>query len=86
MTKQSADNSDLDGGSVNASRIQSQLININDVEKYCRPHNLSLYDPINSGFKYNVIGLFGIPDQISLTEPCVFAVLGSVFPPGEPYK
>lgn len=56
------------------------------MERYCKPQNLSLYNPIDSGFKYNVIGLFGIPDQINPDEPCVYTVLASVFPPGEPYK
>ena len=47
---------------------------------------MALYNPIDSGFKYNLIGLFGIPDTINPDEPCVYTVLASVFPPGEPYK
>ena len=68
------------------SRLQRKLISIHDVERYCKPQNLSLYNFEESGFKYNVIGLFGIPDEIDPEQPCVYTVLSSVFPPAEPYK
>ena len=57
-----------------------------DIERLCKPQNLIAYNPINSGFKYNVIGLFGIPEQIDPEKPCVYTVLASVIPPAAPYK
>ena len=57
-----------------------------DLEKYCRPQVLALYNPIESGFKYNLIGLFNMPDAIDPRHPCVYTVLASIFPPAEPYK
>jgi len=61
-------------------------VSIHDLERYCRPHQLSLYNPVDSGFKYNVLGLFDIPDALDPARPCVYTVLASVFPPAEPYK
>ena len=56
------------------------------MERYCKPQNLCIYDPIESGFKYRVIGLFNIPEVIDPNFPCVYTVLASVFPPASPYK
>ena len=39
-----------------------QLVNMQEVEKYCKPQQLNVYNPEASGFKYEVLGLFGIPD------------------------
>ena len=72
--------------SFSPAKLQRKLISIHDVERYCKPQNLSLYNPIDSGFKYNILGLFGIPDEINPDSPCVYTVLASVFPPAEPYK
>ena len=47
---------------------------------------MNVYNHIDSGFKYNILGLFGIPDEIDPHAPCVYTVLASVFPPGDPYK
>ena len=68
------------------SKLQRRLINIHDVERYCKPQQLCLYNALESGFKYNLIGLFDIPDVIDPSNPCVYSVLASVFPPAEPYK
>ena len=57
-----------------------------EIEKYCRPQHLTLYNPIDSGIKYNVMGLFGIPEAINPSKPCMYTVLASVFPPADPYK
>lgn len=72
--------------SVSPDRLQRRLVRIHDVEQYCKPQSLSLYRPNDSGFRYNVLGLFGIPDAMNPEQPCVYTVLASVFPPGEPYK
>ncbi len=61
-------------------------MNIHEVERFCKPQQLALYNPSDSGFKYNILGLFGIPDGIDPNAPCVYTVLASVFPPAEPYK
>ena len=83
------DQSQSDIGDVynrSTSQLQRQLINIHDVERFCKPQQLSVYNPVDSGLKYNIIGLFGIPERIDPDQPCVYTVLASVFPPGEPYK
>ena len=46
------------------AKLQRKLISVHDLEKYCRPQQLALYNPVDSGFKYNVIGLFNMPDAI----------------------
>jgi len=51
--------------SFSPAKLQRKLISIHDVERYCKPQQLSLYNPIDSGFKYSLIGLFGIPDVIN---------------------
>ena len=68
------------------SKLARKLISIHDLEKYCKPQQLCLYNPVDSGFKYNIIGLFGMPDAIDPSAPCVYTVLSSLFPPAEPYK
>ena len=75
-----------DAFSASPSRLQRKLINIHDVERFCRPQQLSIYNPVDSGCKYNLIGLFGIPEGIDPDRPVVYTVLASVFPPGDPYK
>ena len=76
------------GGVSNLSpaKLQRKLISIHDIERYCKPQQLTLYNPNDSGMKYSILGLFGIPDAINPEEPCVYTVLASVFPPAEPYK
>ena len=55
-------NSEIDKNSIESVSVKRKLLGIHEVERYCRPHHLNLYNPVDSGFKYNVIGLFGIPD------------------------
>ena len=66
--------------------VAKKMMSMEDLEKYCQPQQLSLYDADDSGFKYNIIGLFGIPQQEAALQTCVFTVLASVLPPGGPYK
>ena len=66
--------------------LQKKLVSIHDVEKYCKPQHLSPYNANTGGFRYNILGLFGIPEVIDPQKPCVYTVLSSVFPPGLPYK
>lgn len=67
--------------------MQSKLLSKKEIEQYCRPHHLALYNPNDSGLKYNVLGLFGIPaDGLDPEKPCIYTVLASVFPPANPYK
>lgn len=66
------------------SKMQRRLVS--DIEKYCRPQQLSLYNPFDSGFKYNVLGLFNMPDVTNQGQPCIYTVLASLFPPAGPYK
>ena len=75
---------DLDN--LTPTQLQRRLEDIDNLERFCKPQHLSLYDPVNNGLKYSVIGLFGLPDPINKNEPCVYSILASVFPPGEPYK
>ena len=77
---------DFGGMSDGVSKLQRKLVSVHDLERYCKPQQLSLYNPIDSGFKYNLIGLFGIPEEIDPLMPCVYTVVASVFPPGDPYK
>ena len=79
-------NNEFNAINSSTSQLQRKLINIHDVERFCKPQQLSVYNPVDSGFKYNIIGLFGIPEGIDPNQPCVYTVLASVFPPGEPYK
>ena len=72
--------------SVNPARIQRKVLSMQEIEKYCRPQHLIPYNPIDSGLKYNVIGLFGIPEAINPSKPCIYTVLASIFPPADPYK
>ena len=66
--------------------MQRKLVKIHDIDRLCKPQNLVRYNPINSGIKYNVLGLFGIPEIVNPNHPSVYAVLASVFPPGAPYE
>ena len=66
--------------------LQKKLVNIHNVEDLCQPQKLTAYNHLKSGFKYKIIGLFGIPDMLDAQHNCVYTVLASVFPPGEPYK
>ena len=46
-----------------------------------------MYNPVDSGIKYSVIGLFGMPQEDATSEnPCMYTVLASVFPPGDAFK
>ena len=45
-----------------------------------------MYRPAESGFEYKILGLFGMPEEIDPERPCIYTVLASVFPPGDPYK
>lgn len=58
------ENSAYEQSTANPARLQRKLASIHDIERYCRPQYLSPYNPIDSGLKYNVIGLFGIPEAI----------------------
>ena len=80
------ENSQFGQSSANPKQLQRRLTNIHDIERYCRPQQLIPYKPIDSGLKYNVIGLFGLPEAIDPLNPCVYTVLASVFPPGNAYK
>ena len=71
---------------VNPQRLQRKLVKLHDIDRLCKPQNLVRYNPISSGIKYNVLGLFGIPEIADPSKPCVYAVLASVFPPGAPYE
>ena len=75
-----------EGSAGNVSKLNRRLYNIHEVERYCKPQYLTLYRPEQSGIKYNVMGLFGIPDGIDPLKPCVYTVLASIFPPANPYK
>ena len=44
------------------------------------------YRPIKSGFKYKVIGLFNLQENLDFKNPCVYTVLATVIPPGDTYK
>ena len=72
--------------SVNHARLQRQLYNANEVQKYCKPQYLRLYRPDESGIRYKVLGLFDLPEELDPQNPRIYTVLASVLPPGEPYK
>ena len=51
-----------DGQGQHTPESKQTKIRVEDVEKYCRPQQLCLYDPVLSGFKYTLIGLVGLPE------------------------
>lgn len=80
-----ADNSSIHASQKLSKKTESAVVNIEDIEKYCRPQHLCLYNPQDSGFKYNLIGLFGLP-MMPEDQQVMYTVLVSVLPPAEPYK
>ena len=47
-----------------------------------------MYNPEESSFGYNVLGLFNIPETHiqEQADEYIYTVLASLFPPAEPYK
>lgn len=55
------------------------------IDKYCRPQYLNICDQDDLGFAYNLVGVFGTPDD-EQGGTFAYACLVSVCPPAEPYK
>lgn len=55
------------------------------IDQYCRPQYLNVCDKDDLGFAYNLVGLFGNPDN-ETTTPYAYTCLVSLCPPAEPYK
>ena len=71
---------DLHVNSEERKRQQAEL------EKLCLPHNLVYYKPVSAGFKYSLIGLFGLPENLDPQKPGIYTVLATAVPPGDALK
>lgn len=78
-------NDTQEGISDNDSLINKRFISQEEIDRYCKPQNLCIYNPEESGFKYKVMGLFGMP-IIDPERPSVYITLATVIPPAGPYK
>ena len=78
---------DLHGNSAGTNGMSTKRAHpVNDFEDLVKPHHLLHYRPIASGFKFKVLGLFNLPQNLDANHPCIYTVLATVIPPGSPYK
>ena len=76
---------DGDDYSDHDSILKKRLVTQAEIDKYCKPQNLCIYNPDASGFKFKVIGLFGMP-EIDLKSPSIYVTLATVIPPAGPFR